>query len=176
MGLDNSTDNEKAMTAEDDSSAVVRRASTSNRRRFTRNAIAGSAVLLSLGNRGAWGQVVNPNCMSVSTLNSFNPTRYPDRGFASQPPGGVNKDGHNPDLAQQIHDIARSTPPAPGGSDASYYLTDDVYRGSVTCQDAATGDICVIQRPLVGGGQCPAAARSTTLDTERTSVQQNLLY
>jgi hypothetical protein len=39
------------------------------RRRFARNAIAGSAVLLSLGNRAAWGQDIT--CVSTPTFESF---------------------------------------------------------------------------------------------------------
>lgn len=71
------------------------------RRRFSRSAIAGSAVLLSLGNRAAWGGQVG--CMSLATLNSFNPATG---NFMSAP--GARPD-HNVGLAQKIHDI--SNPP-----------------------------------------------------------------
>ncbi len=42
----------------------------SSRRRFTRNALAGGAVMLSLGNRAAWGQMVD-DCLSEPTWNSW---------------------------------------------------------------------------------------------------------
>lgn len=44
----------------------------SSRRRFTRNTVVGSAVLLSLGNRTAWGARNNDGtCLSASLLASF---------------------------------------------------------------------------------------------------------
>jgi hypothetical protein len=44
-----------------------------SRRRFTRNAVVGSAVLFSLGNRAAWGgeNHSNETCMSRTILASF---------------------------------------------------------------------------------------------------------
>jgi hypothetical protein len=157
MGLDNSTNNEKAMTTEDDSSAVVSRASTSNRRRFTRNAIAGSAVLLSLGNRPAWGQDPTlAGCMSVMTLNSFDPTL--EHGWASQPPGG-NKPGHDYDLALRIDAIA--DPPG-------------WVSGPGNPQTCALGDDIA----LIKNGSCnnlaSDACSQVSFDTERTSLQQSL--
>jgi hypothetical protein len=83
--------------------------SDASRRRFSRSAIAGSAVLLSLGNRGAWGAQVG--CMSVATLNSFNPAT----GNFMSAPGA--RPAHNVDLAQKIHDI--SNPPNYIGSQGS---------------------------------------------------------
>ncbi len=83
--------------------------SDASRRRFSRSAIAGSAVLLSLGNRGAWGAQLG--CMSVATLNSFNPLT----GNFMSAPGG--RPDHNVGLAQQIHDI--SNPPTYIGSSGS---------------------------------------------------------
>ena len=44
---------------------------SSTRRRFTRNGIVGSAVICSLGNRAAWGAVVNGTCLSTVTWTSF---------------------------------------------------------------------------------------------------------
>jgi hypothetical protein len=76
-----------------------------SRRRFSRSAIAGSAVLLSLGNRGAWGAQVG--CMSLATLNSFNPAPTGGTGTFMSAPGA--RPAHNVDLAQKIHDI--SNPP-----------------------------------------------------------------
>jgi hypothetical protein len=101
-----------------------------NRRHFSRQALAGSAVLLSLGNRSAWGQTVD--CMSVTTINSFDPTTGL---FASAPAGKLN---HNADLAAEIHRI----------SDAPDYLGTD---GTLsTCKDPDDVDgICLVS------GDCP---------------------
>jgi hypothetical protein len=71
-----------------------------NRRRFSRNALVGSAVLMSLGNRSAWGgQIVDS--MSIPTLNSFNPST---NMFVSTP--AQTRPGHNPVVARTIHDVA----------------------------------------------------------------------
>ena len=47
----------------------------SSRRRFTRNAVLGSAVVFTLGNRTAWGgnsgQGNNGVCISINTFNSM---------------------------------------------------------------------------------------------------------
>ena len=101
------------------------------RRRFSRSAIAGSAVLLSLGNRAAWGQQIG--CMSVATLNSFNPSKGV---FISAPAG--NRPAHNEGLAADIHRI--SSPP-------NYLGTDGTYS---TCKDPSSLDsICYVK------GKCP---------------------
>lgn len=88
-----------------------------SRRRFSRSAIAGSAVLLSLGNRAAWGQDV-VGCMSVASLNSFNPSTGM---FISAPAGG--KPGQNPDLAAKIHEI--SDPPNYIGESTEFITVKD---------------------------------------------------
>jgi hypothetical protein len=101
-----------------------------NRRRFSRSALTGSAVVLSLGNRSAWGQTVD--CMSVTTINSFDPTTGM---FASAPTG---RPDHNEDLAAEIHRI--SLPP-------DYLGTDGVFS---TCQDPQALDgVCLVK------GDCP---------------------
>ena len=91
-------------------------APNTSRRRFSRSAIAGSAVLLSLGNRAAWGAQVG--CMSVATLNSFNPAT----GNFMSAPGA--RPAHNVDLAAKIHEI--SNPPnyiGTAGTGTSKYCT-----------------------------------------------------
>lgn len=60
--------NEGNISAEADASQESTVAG-SNRRRFTRNAVVGSAVLFSLGNRAAWG--ADPTCLSATFLASF---------------------------------------------------------------------------------------------------------
>lgn len=100
------------------------------RRHFSRKALAGSAVLLSLGNRSAWGQTVD--CMSLTTINSFNPTTLT---FASAPAG---RPDHNENLAAEIHRL--SQPPDYLGTDGNYS----------TCQDPDSLDgICLVK------GDCP---------------------
>lgn len=86
-----------------------------SRRRFSRSAIAGSAVLLSLGNRAAWGQQVG--CMSVATLNSFNPSTGM---FISAPAG---RPEHNVDLAAKIHEV--SSPPSYIDQNSTYETIKD---------------------------------------------------
>lgn len=61
-------------------------------------------MLLSLGNRSAWGMTGTQvaGCMSLTTLNSFNP----ETGmFVSTPGAGLRPD-HNEELAAEIHRIA----------------------------------------------------------------------
>ena len=53
-----------------------------SRRRFTRQAIMGGAVLFSLGNRPAWGQDLPVGCISVATWASV------AAGFESHHPPG----------------------------------------------------------------------------------------
>lgn len=111
------------------------------RRRFSQTALAGGAVLLSLGNRSAWGQTV-VGCMSVTTLSSFNP----DTGMFVSAPGG--RPEHNETLAAEIHHIS-----AP--NDGDYFATnitgtdgETIYS---TCQDSSDlDDVC-----LVEGSDCP---------------------
>ncbi|CAA0123455.1 Uncharacterised protein [Halioglobus japonicus] len=101
-----------------------------SRRRFSRSAIAGSAVLLSLGNRAAWGQTVG--CMSVATLNSFDPAT---QHFVSAPAG---RPEHNENLAAEIHRI--SSPP-------NYLGTDGTWS---SCKEPGSVDgICLVK------GNCP---------------------
>ena len=68
-----------------------------SRRRFTRNGFIGSAVILSLGSRAAWGQTAGAECLSVATWGS-----YVDGGmeFASLQPGNQQKS----DIADTIRD------------------------------------------------------------------------
>jgi len=85
------------------------------RRRFSRSAIVGSAVVLSLGNRAAWGNSQLVGCMSLATIQSFNPTGGPTGGgaFVSAPNG---RSQHNPELAKQIHETGGGNAGFIGGS------------------------------------------------------------
>lgn len=100
-----------------------------SRRRFSRAALAGSAVLLSLGNRVAWGGGSQTlGCMSVTTLNSFNPNTGV---FISAPAG---RPEHNAQMAAEIHRI--SNPPNFLGTDGKYS----------TCQDPTSIDgVCIVK-------------------------------
>ena len=113
----------------------------SDRRRFSRNALASGAVLLSLGNRSAWGQTV-VDCMSVTTLNSFNP----DTGMFISAPGG--RPEHNETLAAEIHHVSYP-------NDGNYFATNVEGTDGVTiystCEDTNDLDgVC-----LVEGSECP---------------------
>ena len=101
------------------------------RRRFSRNTLAGGAVLLTLGNRPAWGQTIG--CMSVPTLNSFDPTTGM---FLSAPAG---RPEHDINLATEIHRIS--------DPEDNYLGTDGTYS---TCQDTTSPDrVCLVI------GECP---------------------
>jgi len=104
-----------------------------NRRRFSRTALAGSAVLLSLGNRAAWsGGTQIAGCMSVMTVNSFNP----ETGMFISAPAG--RPDHNEDLAREIHRIG--DPPDYLGSEGKWRV----------CQDPQSMDgVCLVR------GKCP---------------------
>jgi hypothetical protein len=103
------------------------------RRHFSLAALAGGAVLLSLGNRAAWGGGSQTlGCMSVATLNSFNPNT---NMFISAPAG---RPEHNAQMAAEIHRI----------SDAPNFMGTD---GKLsTCQDPNSLDsVCIVK------GSCP---------------------
>ena len=107
-----------------------------SRRRFSRAAVAGSAVIFSLGNRAAWGQggdVVG--CMSLMTVNSFNPATGM---FISAPAG--ERPGHDPQLAAAIHEIG----------DAPDFQGVDLSGEFRVCEDPASMDnVCLVR------GDCP---------------------
>jgi len=110
------------------------RPANASRRRFSRGAIAGGAVLLSLGNRAAWGGGTThvAGCMSLATLNSFNP----ETGMFISAPAG--RPDHNEDLAREIHRIG--DPPDFTGRDGDWEV----------CEDPGSLDrVCLVR------GQCP---------------------
>ncbi|MCR9105117.1 MAG: hypothetical protein NXI15_07500 [Gammaproteobacteria bacterium] len=104
-----------------------------NRRHFSKAALAGGAVLLSLGNRAAWGgggQVAG--CMSVMTLNSF----HPETGMFTSSPAG--RPEHNLELARDIHRI---------GGAPDFLGKSGRWR---TCEDPSKANyICLVR------GKCP---------------------
>lgn len=112
------TDQSNETSAEDASLAPAENLQHSNRRQFSRSALIGSAVLLSLGNRAAWSTDQTVGCMSLATLNSFNPATG---NFISAPAGA--RPGHNKELAAKIHSI--STPPNYLGTDGEYSSCKD---------------------------------------------------
>lgn len=124
------TDKDSKIDTAQGSLAPANQVPDASRRRFSRSAIAGSAVLLSLGNRAAWGNQVG--CMSVATLNSFNPS---EGMFVSAPAG---RPEHNEDLAAEIHRIS---------SAPNYQGTDGTWS---SCKDPNSLDgICLVK------GKCP---------------------
>lgn len=121
VDLDNFTDNNEGQPAMPERPEVTRR-------RFSRNALAGGAVLLSLGNRSAFGGTTL-GCMSVATINSFDPAT---NMFISAPAGRPTR---NEDLAAEIHRVSNSQSPFLG--------TDGTYS---TCQDPNSLDgVCLIR-------------------------------
>ena len=134
------TDKNEGIDKPSDTSAQPGSLPSPDRRRFSRTALASSAVLLSLGNRSAWGQTV-VGCMSVTTLSSFNP----ETGMFVSAPGG--RPEHNEALAAEIHYVS-----AP--NDGNYIATGIGTDGETiysTCQDLNDLDgVC-----LVEGSDCP---------------------
>lgn len=127
--MGNFTDKDNDEGAADSPLVPVEQPQNLGRRRFSLTALAGSAVLLSLGNRAAWGggnQVMG--CMSVATLNSFNPNT---NMFISAPAG---RPEHNAQMAAEIHRV--SNPPNFLGTDGKVS----------TCQDPKSLDsVCIVK-------------------------------
>lgn len=123
------TDNDSESANADGPLTPVHQPCNPSRRHFSRAALAGSAVLLSLGNRAAWGGGSQTlGCMSVTTLNSFNPNTGV---FISAPAG---RPEHNAQMAAEIHRI--SNPPNFLGTDGKY----------TTCQDPTSIDgVCIVK-------------------------------
>lgn len=108
-----------------------------DRRRFSGRALAGGAVLASIGNRSAWGQTV-VGCMSVTTIASFNP----GTGVFISAPGG--RPENDEALAAEIHQVAG---PFEEGYFATAVGTDGVTVYS-TCQDPVELDgVCLVEGP-----------------------------
>ena len=86
--LDNSVERGEVVANTEESGAA-----NTNRRRFTRNAIVGSAVMLTLGNRAAWGDGTGGDapvqCVSTPTLLSY---RAFGENFSSAHPQAMQDD------------------------------------------------------------------------------------
>jgi hypothetical protein len=80
MGVDlnNTSDKERDLTREGSAPVECSPPDHATRRKFTRNVVAGGAVLASLGNRAAWGVIGDPapGCMSVGIFDSFTNTQF----------------------------------------------------------------------------------------------------
>ena len=139
--MSNFTDKTEGVDKTGDTSTQPGSLPDSGRRRFSRTALASSAVLLSLGNRTAWGQTI-VGCMSVTTLSSFDP----DTDMFVSAPGG--RPEHDEDLAAEIHYVS-----APNDGDylANGVTGTDGLTTYSTCQDGTDLDgVC-----LVEGSDCP---------------------
>ena len=90
VDLDNYSDNECSSGTDDQASPVDSKDTAATRRRFTRNAVIGSAVVFSLGNRAAWGQDVSPECLSLQTWGSYTPAAGGGY-FSSMAPVGTDR-------------------------------------------------------------------------------------
>jgi len=101
--LNHPADKDKSSPAEVDSATAESSADQgASRRRFTRNALIGGTVLLSLGNRAAWANAVPGECLSQETWTSYVTNNYT---FASLQPGH----GDRQMVADDI--LAAGTPP-----------------------------------------------------------------
>ena len=72
--MDKDVEKDPTLKGDQESRDEKANAPASSRRRFTRNALVGSSVVLPLGNRPAWGQI-DPldGCLSVNHFASFDP-------------------------------------------------------------------------------------------------------
>jgi hypothetical protein len=145
VGVGSFTDKDSDTNAAGDQLVPTGQLHDPNRRRFSRNALASSAVLLSLANRSAWGGQTM-GVMSLATLNSFDPATglfvSAPVSKLSQTQNLVNvnqqvstqtdKPGHNVELAKEIHRI--SSPPDYLGTDGRYS----------TCKDPKSFDSVVL--------------------------------
>jgi len=118
------------------------------RRRFSRAALGGGAVLASLGNRSAWSQTYL-GCMSVMTIASFNP----QTGMFVSAPGG--RPEHNEALAAEIYRIGGNAPPYLGtgyGSDGNVYTA---------CRSRDNKDAVCLVAGEWPGTKCPPPAQTS---------------
>lgn len=141
MGVDNFSDQDKP-TSEGPDNTTGQQAGAS-RRNFTRRAVAGSAVFLSLGNRAAWGAVTDPanQCLSVNHYLSYNPAGG-NFGIASVHPENVTPNGTSKDDIARAIDTYGIDEESPTG----YYCPNtpeatstSLFDGPLT-QDGITGD------------------------------------
>ena len=102
--MDNTSEKTQASNLETQGSAEGAPLTVGTRRRFTRNAVAGSAVLLSLGNRAAWADQIG-TCMSTPLFHSLTPINYiasahPQQAIADQ----ILREGAPPNRIEDFDD------------------------------------------------------------------------
>ena len=91
--MDKDVEKDPTLTGDRESRGGKDNATESSRRRFTRNALVGGSVVLSLGNRSAWGQIGAPEgCLSVNHFASF------DTGIVSLGPNQPENDAKYDDF------------------------------------------------------------------------------
>lgn len=81
--LDHGCNQQKEIVGNESVAAAAAPDANASRRQFTRQAIVGSAVLFSLGNRPAWSQT--PDCISANTYASWaagtHASHHPDADY-----------------------------------------------------------------------------------------------
>ena len=122
--MDNSSDDKgNNTTTEAVSSPVVNEPLDSTRRRFTRNALGGSAVVFSLGNRAAWGGTATiDQCLSAPTWESWAPG---GAGRASFDPNTA--DPSNPMDAAKLEKLSKADDIADAGIADTFPYGDQLY-------------------------------------------------
>ena len=83
--MDNNSDKGKDFKTDQDGPPLDSEVPNSARRRFTRHAVVGSAVVLSLGNRAAWGAKEIGPCLSVSIWHSITGADANDFAMSASP-------------------------------------------------------------------------------------------
>ena len=125
--MDSSSDNDKDVLVAGPAQAEGTQAPDATRRRFARNAVIGSAVILSLGNRATWSQDIVGPCISNSIWDSF-------------------VMGNNMISAHPGHDDDPNVEP---GCDAECIVNEIYSKGAQDGFDIARGDkeTCVVTAP-----------------------------
>ena len=88
--MDQDVEKDPTLTGAQESRDEKANAPASSRRRFTRNALVGGSVIVSLANRPAWGNTLTPDdlrCVSAGLFHSFDTV-----GQVSLGPAGTYKD------------------------------------------------------------------------------------
>ena len=88
--MDKDVEKDPTLKGDQESRGEKANAPASSRRRFTRNALVGGSVIVSLANRPAWGNTLTPDdlrCVSAGLFHSFDTV-----GQVSLGPAGSYKD------------------------------------------------------------------------------------
>lgn len=148
--MDNSSDKEQKPASDRLLEDVSVQSPDTNRRRFARSAVVGSAVFLSLGNRAAWGIPSAGTCMSVSILDSFTGN---NNVFASAHPDHISTDAS--DILAVQNDVDHLKYPdlrvETSGTPPESCIVEVAYEPDNGFSGPLTKDKTLRTRPTLGG-------------------------